>query len=397
MDRDSLEIGSFLIIAKSALQAVVDALAAEGYRTIMPRVAEGAVIYDDVRRVADLPIGMVDVQDGGFYRLRPSETAGYFDYVVGPHSLKRYLFPPSETVLEADKAEGRWRFSAPAPPSERLAVLGVRSCDLHALAIQDKVFLEGPYVDEGYRARREGLFLVAVNCRRAAATCFCHSMKTGPAVKGGFDLALTEMDDHFVVEIGSAAGGRIMATISDAAPCDAEQIEQARAVPRRLEQQMHAGGHGDRDPRREGDVESASDSPRSRRLDTSGIRDLLVGALEHPRWDEVASRCLACANCTMVCPTCFCSTVEEVADLTDERVRRERSWASCFTAEHSQMSTGVVRQSTKARYRQWLVHKLATWIDQFDVSGCVGCGRCITWCPVGIDITEEVEAIRNGG
>ena len=131
-----------------------------------------------------------------------------------------------------------------------------------------------------------------------------------------------------------------------------------------------------------------------RTLDTDGIKELLYGSYEHRRWDDVAARCLACANCTLVCPTCFCATVEDVTDLTGDHAERWRRWDSCFTLEHSYLHGGSVRTSTRARYRQWLTHKLATWIDQFGTSGCVGCGRCITWCPVAIDITAEVAAIR---
>jgi ferredoxin len=134
--------------------------------------------------------------------------------------------------------------------------------------------------------------------------------------------------------------------------------------------------------------------PRPRSLDTEGIRDLLLGNLEHARWDEVASRCLSCTNCTLVCPTCFCASVTEVADLSGDHVDRERQWASCFTLDHAKIHGHAVRSSTASRYRQRLTHKLAGWIDQFGTSGCTGCGRCITWCPVGIDITEEVAAIR---
>jgi ferredoxin len=209
-------------------------------------------------------------------------------------------------------------------------------------------------------------------------------MKTGPAVSSGFDLALTEMDDSFVVEVGTPRGARIIGAI-DATLCSDEEVEAAREVPQQLEQRMHD---------REAAEAAADGSPRGRHLDTHDIRDLLMSNLEHPRWNDVAARCLSCGNCTSVCPTCFCSTVEEVTDLTGDAVRRERAWTSCFTAEHSYTSAGVVRQTTRSRYRQWLTHKLATWIDQFGTSGCVGCGRCITWCPVAIDLTEEVAAIR---
>jgi ferredoxin len=325
----------------------------------------------------------VDTQDGGKYRLEQTSGGVHFDYVVGPDSLKKYLFTPRETLVVSTRIDGGWKMEAPETKPEPLAVVGVRSCDLHALAIQDKVFLGGPYVDPAYQARRQSLFLVAVNCRRAAATCFCHSMNTGPAVQGGFDLALTEIDDHFVVEVGTAAGGDVLAETTWS-PCTPQQIDEARAIPAELERTMRSRPTG---PRSDG-------QPRERSLDTSDIHDLLLSNLDHPRWAEVAERCLSCANCTMVCPTCFCASVEDVADLSGDHVRRERAWDSCFTAEHSYMNTGQVRKTTASRYRQWLTHKLATWIDQFGESGCVGCGRCITWCPVAIDLTEEVAAIR---
>ena len=102
---------------------------------------------------------------------------------------------------------------------------------------------------------------------------------------------------------------------------------------------------------------------------------------------------MACGNCTLVCPTCFCATVQDTTDVSGT-VERDREWASCFDVEHSYLHGGSVRETTRARYRQWMTHKLSTWWDQFGTSGCVGCGRCVTWCPVGIDITEEAAAIR---
>jgi len=382
----TLPLGCSVVLAKNDLQTLIDRLRQRGYRTIAPQVVDGAIVYDDLDRIERLPVGMLDEQDGGRYRLRRDDSAGFFDYVVGPNSLKNYVFPPREPLLQADRREEGWQMRTVEPEAEPLAVLGVRSCDLHALAVQDRVFLEGPYVDPAYKARRERLLLVAVNCRRAAATCFCHSMKTGPAVKSGFDLALTELDDCFVVEVGSEAGGRVLAECPWT-PATSRQVRQAREAPRRLAKQMAQRPATDPD-------EKPNGPPRERSLDTHEIRDLLLGNLQHPRWQQVAQRCLSCGNCTLVCPTCFCSVVEEVSDLTGDHVTRQRSWDSCFTAEHSYMSSGIVHKSTASRYRQWLTHKLASWIDQFDVSGCVGCGRCITWCPVGIDMTEEVAAIR---
>ena len=257
----------------------------------------------------------------------------------------------------------------------RLAIIGARSCDLHAVAMQDRILRDGPFADPSYAARRAGAFVVAVQCGQAGGTCFCVSMQTGPRADAGFDLALTELIDpdghRFVVEVGTDAGASILARVSHRPAVDAE-VDAAESVVRRTAEQM------------------------GRTLDTRGIKELLYRNLDHPRWDDVADRCLACTNCTLVCPTCFCSTVDDVTELDGEHADRVRRWDSCFTLDHSYVHGGSVRRSIRSRYRQWMTHKLASWIDQFGASGCVGCGRCITWCPVGIDITEEAAAIRAG-
>jgi ferredoxin len=249
----------------------------------------------------------------------------------------------------------------------------VRSCDLHAILVQDRTFLEGAHVDRDYEARRRNAFIVAVNCGQAGGTCFCVSMGTGPRATAGFDLALTEIVDdgshRFLVEVGTEAGAEVLAELPSRA-AEADDERGADAV-----------------------VERAA-AEQGRELDTTDIKDLLYRNLEHPRWEEVADRCLSCGNCTLVCPTCFCSAVEDRTDLAGEESERVRVWDSCFTLEHSYVHGGSVRSTGASRYRQWMTHKLATWIDQFGTSGCVGCGRCITWCPVAIDITEEVAAIR---
>ncbi len=249
----------------------------------------------------------------------------------------------------------------------------MRACDLHAIAIQDKVFLDGPFVDPGYKARRESLFIVAVNCGQAGGTCFCASMNTGPKATSGYDLALTELlqdgRHRFLVEVGTVRGAEVLSAVPHQSAADADRQQAERVLD---ETTRHMG----------------------RRLDTRGIKELLYRNYEHPGWDAVAERCLTCANCTMVCPTCFCTTVEDVTDLTGGHAERWRRWDSCFTVDFSYIHGGSVRATPRSRYRQWMTHKLATWIDQFGVSGCVGCGRCITWCPVGIDITVEAASIR---
>ena len=297
-----------------------------------------------------------------------------FGYVVGPQSLKKYFHPSEVRLLSAERSNGTFRIlSNETAPKKPYAFLGARACDLEAVATQDRVLLEDKYADSVYQARRSGAFIIAVHCTRSAKTCFCASMGTGPRATAGFDLALTELTGEgghrFVVETGSARGAKFLEELESLPATDADLRAAESAVEGAARQQV-------------------------RSIDTNGIKDLLYENFEHPRWDNVALRCLACANCTMVCPTCFCTTVEDTTDVTGEHAERWRRWDSCFTLGFSYIHGGNIRNSTKARYRQWMTHKLAAWLDQFGRSGCVGCGRCITWCPAGIDITEEVRAIR---
>lgn len=356
-------------LEKSRLQALLDVLTASGYQVIGPTVAQDAIIYDEIRSVSDLPQGWTDRQEPGLYRLERRSDERLFGYAVGPHSWKRFLFPPLAIVATADRTENGWQMQTPAEAPPRYAFFGVRACELAAIAVQDRVFLDGPYIDPVYKARRERSLMIAVNCGEAASTCFCTSMNTGPRCRTGFDLVLTELDAGFVVSAGTDAGAAILAQV-ETVPAEPQELSAAEAVSQQTEAQI------------------------TKRLDVTGIRDLLLSNLNHPRWDDVASRCLSCSNCTMVCPTCFCSSVSEVSDLRGEHVERQRQWDSCFNLDFSYMNGGIVRNDTRSRYRQWLTHKLASWIDQFGSSGCVGCGRCITWCPVGIDLTEEVAALR---
>lgn len=353
---------------RDAFQSLIDALHADGYDVIAPKVTQEAIVYDEIASVDDLPAGIGDEQRPGHYRLVDRDDAYLFDYVVGPHSWKKYLFPPMQPLSAGQKAEGKWTFQQAPLDTTKRAFLGVRACELAAIAIQDRVFLSEPYVDQGYRSRRENSLLIAVNCTQAASTCFCHSAETGPECQSGFDLALTELDDGFVIEVGSDRGRAILDQLVTVAISE-DQI--ARAAKRR---------------------QQAVDQ-QSRALPGTNLRDALLSQWEHPHWQEVGERCLGCTNCTMVCPTCFCSTVDDVADLSGDSVSRTRHWDSCFNLSFSRMSHGVPQNKIAHRYRQWLTHKLGSWHDQFDTSGCVGCGRCIAWCPVGIDITEEVKAI----
>lgn len=364
------------VIDRQGLSALLAAFAGEGRAVVGPTVRDGAIVLAEIERIEDLPEGWTEVQDAGRYRLERRADRALFGYVVGPHSYKSLFFPPRETLWRAERTADGFRVTARDDAAGRkLALLGARSCDLHALAIQDRVFAGGPYRDPGWAERRKDVFVVAVNCGRAGGTCFCVSMGTGPRVTTGFDLAITEIlegDQRFVVETATAAGDRLLGRLPRRPASQQDLAAAERAV-------------------------ASAAANMGRRLDADGVKDLLYASLEHSQWDRVAERCLACANCTMVCPTCFCATVEDVTDLEGGSAAHVRRWDSCFTAEHSHVHGGSVHATIRARYRQWLTHKLASWQDQFGSSGCVGCGRCITWCPPGIDLTAEVAAIRGRG
>ena len=364
-----------VVVERGDLPSLFEALRTRGYALVGPTVRDGAIVYRDLATVDDLPSGWTDEQDAGSYRLVHREDRALFGYTVGPHTWKQFLYPPRVTLMRARRDNGVLSFYQDDPAPAKTAFIGVRACELHALAIHDRVFLDGQYKDPIYGERRGDAFIVAVNCGKAGGTCFCTSMDTGPRAKAGFDLAMTEvLEDerhYFVVETGSQAGCEVLRHV--ATRC-ANQDERGAADA----------------------IVARTAASMGREVDIDGLKEFLYANHDNPRWDAVAERCLSCANCTMACPTCFCMSVEDVTDLKGGQAERHRVWASCFSIYYSYIHGGSVRRSVKARYRQWLTHKFATWVDQFGVPGCVGCGRCITWCPVGIDITEEVRAMRKG-
>lgn len=358
------------VLPADRLDDLVAALRGRGHRVVAPVLREGAVSYGEISSAAELPRGWTDRQEAGTYRLERDARDLFFGFTLGAQSWKPYLFPPRLKLWTAVRGEAGFEVHDEHEEAPLQAFLGVRPCDLAAIAIQDRVFLGGAHQDPDYRRRRDRAVLIAVTCSQAAATCFCTSMGHGPRPERGFDLALTELRDEnghrFLVEAGSERGAEVLADLPtrDASAADGRGVERVAAA-------------------------TAAQITRGMPDDIARVlRDSYV----HPRWDEVARRCLACTNCTLVCPTCFCMAVEDTTDLAGV-AHRERRWDSCFTAQHSYVHGGSVHASTASRYRQWMTHKLSTWFDQFGSSGCVGCGRCIAWCPAAIDITEEAAAI----
>ena len=342
-------------------------LVERGFELVGPTVRDGAIVLDRIDGPGDLPRGVREVHGPATYRLERTGDDRLFAWAHGPDSGKRFLFPPRELLSTSAMGNGS-TVVEPAPlPQVRFAFIGLRACDLAAIEVQDRVFL---IADPAYRARCESSVFVGVNCGTPGETCFCTSMGTGPRCTIGYDLALTELDDGgFTLEAGTPRGEELVAALGARQAAPGEE-RAALAVTERAAANM------------------------GRELDTADMPELLYRNRKHPRWDEVAARCLTCTNCTMVCPTCFCHDIVDSVSLSGDQAARTREWASCFTEEFTHTAGGDVRSSGRARYRQWLTHKFASWIDQFGTSGCDGCGRCITWCPVGIDVTEEIAAIR---
>jgi len=354
-----------------SLPPLVEALRARGYTVVGPTVRDGAIVLAELESADALPYGWGVSTGPGHYRLRRRDDRAAFGHAAGPQSWKRFLHPPRSPLWTASRSADGFTVTAAPPDPVRYAFLGVRGCDLRAIAVQDRV-LGG--VEGGYAKRRAELFVVAVACTEPADTCFCASVGCGPAVRDGYDLVLTELPDGYLVETGSPQGEQLLGSVATE-PASTTHVQSARAA-----------------------VDSAA-AHMGRSLPEVDLPELLAGSYDAGRWDDVAKRCLSCGNCTMVCPTCFCTTVEDVTDLTGAHAQRWLRWDSCFDPDFSYLHGGPVRGSTRSRYRQWLTHKLGTWHDQFGESGCVGCGPCIAWCPVGIDITEETAALAapNGG
>jgi ferredoxin len=366
------------ILPKQALQDLLDVLQESGCTVIAPTQRDRLIALRPIEKADQIARGLQDDQAGGHYQLVPGEPDMYFQYVVGADSAKRIFFPPEQELFSLRLEGESFVLTKTLPQPPKVALLGIRPCDLAAIMIQDRVFGVMPDQDTYrcesetyYRQIREQSLLIVVNCTRPGGSCFCASMGTGPQAKEGYDLALTELRESFVVHPGSPRGQLLAARLPLHPPSSAE-LELAELKLTRAAEHM------------------------GRQLDTEGLVALLQDNVRHPHWEEVSRRCLGCGNCTMVCPTCFCSTVTDANDVATGEVTRTRQWDSCFTHQFSYTTGGPTRNTVRGRYRHWLRHKLCTWWEQFGTSGCVGCGRCITWCPVGIDLTAEVESIRTG-
>lgn len=358
---------------EKGLGALIAQLRDRNYQVFGPRAEDFALHWRPIASVNDLPRGWTQELAPGRARLVPGDTEALFHHWTCAEGLKAILHLPLIRILAAERDNGAFRILNNSLPAEKCAFVGVRPCDLAALAILDRVLLADRYADGIYRARRQNAFLVAIHCRQSAPTCFCASVGSGPRARSGFDIALAEFVEAGASEFFAEAG----------TPAGLELLESAGATPAPPEWNRAV---------EEGCARAAAS--QTRRVDVHAAPQLLDALFDSPHWDSVARRCLACGNCTSVCPTCFCVNYEDRTSIDGRLAERWRLWDSCFTQSFTYIHGGSIRSSVKSRYRQWLSHKLARWQAQFGSPGCVGCGRCIAWCPAGIDITEEFRQLQ---
>lgn len=355
---------------RADLQCLYDALTKAGYKVIGPQAKDGAIVFSHLKSVDGLPWGTVERVKPGSYTLEQEHNNRCFNWNTGPQLLKPWLFKPQELLWHGEESDDGIRFKQAEVSAEPLAFIGLRACDIAALYLQDKHFLHGEYPDPWYSEQRHKLCLVAVNCSQSAETCFCVSTGDGPEVTFGFDVLLDEVDEGYLVQSKSDKGDAVVAELP-LMPSNQMLEHQAR-------QQL------------------AKASVQTKVMPDAKQLAKLTEHLNAQQWQDIAQRCFACGNCTLVCPTCFCSKQESEMAPENGAHQQVRYWDSCFSEKHSYIAGKHIRGEISQRYRQWMLHKLATWQDQYGRSGCVGCGRCISWCPAAIDIVQEASIILGG-
>ncbi|MBS1706296.1 MAG: 4Fe-4S dicluster domain-containing protein [Armatimonadetes bacterium] len=336
-----------------------------GYQVVGPALRDGAIRLVPLESADDLPRGIRDLQTPGNYRTSSRDDGYLFGYSHVADGAKRWLLRPRTTLWRISRRDGQPTIEESRDPVPKVALLGLRACDLKAIEILDRVMLRESRADTDYAECREQTLLIAVNCEWPSSLCFCESMGAGPQATGGFDLCLTELPpggDRFLVEVGSPKGHEILSRLNTR-PATTNELHESKKV-----------------------IARAKGSLR-KRLETRGLTQALYSGVEDDHWERVAGRCFACGNCTFSCPTCFCCDYQDLGEI------HQRVWDTCFHSEFSGLHGGAVRGSRASKYRHWITHKLASWQEQFQTLGCVGCGRCIAWCPAGIDLTEEARAL----
>lgn len=282
---------------------------------------------------------------------------------------KKLLLPPKEKLFSFSIEDGVVKIKE--EKEERKTVLfAVHPCDVNAILLLDKV-MEKDFLDPYYFGKRRGMVLIAMNCTQPRENCFCTSFDTGPELKVGYDLLLSDLGKKYLVEVGTEDGEKLVkgAKLRNAKKEDMkEKKKRINIVKRKIR----------------------------KAIEIENLEKYLKKNFDHEKWGELKEKCLFCGSCTLVCPTCFCYNVTDFNSHTLRTGERIRNWDSCLTLEFAEVALGGnFRKERDARIKQRIYHKLDYFKEQFDSLGCVGCGRCIDACVMEIDITEVISAIRS--
>jgi sulfhydrogenase subunit beta (sulfur reductase) len=307
-------------------------------------------------------------QNGGF-AFRPLERwsevrLDYHRTILPP---KKFFLPPRETLFRFEPGKGY------LPTSEdldrRLVLFGVHACDVYAINILDEVF-GGRFPDPYFQARRKNTAIIGIDCT-PDEHCFCHSMRAD-FVDHGFDLFFHDLGEHYFTLVGTALGDDMV--IASAALFQPVEEADVREYKRRS---------------------SAKRASFQLAVEIRDLPEIFELEYDSTLWNELGERCLACGACSMVCPTCYCYDVADKVELGGRAGTRLRSWDSCFFPSHAAIASGENFRSRRAdRIKFRYYHKQRGFVAEYGRPSCVGCGRCIEACPVGIDVTEVINRLR---
>ena len=281
---------------------------------------------------------------------------------------KMFIYKPREDIL-------KFRMEAPVsieeitPTIEKQVIVGIHPCDINAILYLDKTFL-GVFPDPFYKARRENTILIGLNCMQVSENCFCSSVGAGPFLKAqaGYDMILTDFGEDYLVEIKHSKASELFTIKGKEAGPDEWRVKSEK--------------------------EETVLKSFKKVIDIDGLDDLFMKNLDHPVWTTTADeRCLSCSNCVMVCPTCFCYDIVDETSMDLKGVRRIRQLDACQDLRFAEVHAGNFRLRRASRLRQFVIHNL-NYTNQYGVIKTVGCGRCITWCPTKIDLTEMAKEIQ---
>jgi len=357
-----------LIFAEELTQ-IVAVLMAEGYTVIGPKDKKLALNLEKLSSPDELALGFVSEEKEGYYRLKPAKTLA-IDAAKPMNSPKYYTEKANQLLYTASQVNNQWEFKTAVVEPEPIAFFGLNACDVASLYILDLTFKQ-EFKDPVYEKNRQAVqFVVGVNCTHPGNNCFCSTYNTGPRLTYPYDLGLTCLGETYLVEAGSQKGKEVLAKLKSE-PASQAHLQQKETLLEKAKKQM------------------------SKAFNLKKACQVLADNYEHPYWDEPSERCLSCANCINVCPTCYCYQIYRRANLSADEVAVFRSLDACHHLEFAAVHGGNFRPRRVDRLRHWVNHKIFWTIEQYGVPGCVGCGRCITWCPTAIDITEPV--FRLGG